>query len=460
MRDPSNNRGAARAAMAATVMLACIVLCMLAAGCVPPRTGGDRRGRGDSGHVEITRAFNLRIHGAGDPASPPILRIPVDGKPATGIGNDALTVEFEMQSQALPAISMQLVHCDRNWVPTENIFVQDPMRLRGNDFEIERAPVSATHYDYIVRCTIPGAAGGPHVQFAGNYLVRIIDYYNTGTVLAEGRFFAVETRAGVGVEVYSDFYESAQTKVLQNGLKVRVEAVPNNDLFGGRITAIDLYRAGEWSSPIVADQESEPSYAQGEPWVTWAPSLLGKTVATYANLPAGNEHRLLDLSDLTLYPTTGAPLTTVLSDIPRNSFLAYDNDGATPDRLVPWSDADYVYFAFRLDLEGKRVREDLFVVGTFNNWTPTREWQMHFDTTTKFYIAKGLMRRAYHEYQYVAGNWDDDAGVLRNADATLLEGNNKLATQPYYALVYYHETSGGALDKIVGIGLGLSGQLR
>jgi hypothetical protein len=62
-------------------------------GCVPVSSRMSRGSGGDSLHVPITRVLGLRIHGAGDAASPPILRLPVDGK-LGGIGSDALTIEF------------------------------------------------------------------------------------------------------------------------------------------------------------------------------------------------------------------------------------------------------------------------------------------------------------------------------------------------------------------------------
>jgi hypothetical protein len=146
-------------------------------------------------------------------------------------------------------------------------------------------------------------------------------------------------------------------------------------------------------------------------------------------------------------------LTTPLSDIPRSDFTQYDNNGIPPERFVPLSDADYVYFEFRLDLRGAIVKEDIFVVGTFNNWIPTREWQLHYDKASGFYIVRGLIRRAFHEYEYVAGYWDVDTGKLRGADPTLLEGNITNASLPYYAFIYYHDTSVGGYDRIIGAGV-------
>lgn len=458
-RNRAAHAAVGRIGAVAALAVAAAVSIALAA-CVPPQSGSRRGGRGDSAHTEITRVLNMRIHGSEEVSSPPILRLPVDGKPSNGLGSDALTVEFEMQSEQPPSISLLLVHCDRDWKPTENMFVQDPVKLRGNDFTIERAPIGVSHYDYLCRATFPTPDGRPGVTYGGNYLARIVDYYDNKKVLAESRFFAIEHRSAVTMDITSDFFESAQTKVLQHGLKVRVEVSPSGSLFGGEMLAVELFRSGQWLQPMIADDTTEASYATGQPWVTWSSSILGKTAALFANLPAGNEHRLLDLSDIVQYPTTSTVLTTPLSDIPRQNFLSFDNNGTTPDRLIPLGDADYVYFEFKLDLQGRSVREDIFVVGTFNDWLPQREWQMHFDPGTGFYTARGYIRRAFHEYQYVAGHWDDGAGVLRAAESTALEGNLTAANETFYALAYYHATTAGGFDKIVGGGIGFSGLTR
>lgn len=440
---------------------AAVCLVVTASSCVPPRGAGAGGGGRDSAAVPVTRVLNLRLHGSGDVASPPILRLPLDGQPSSGVGNDALTAEFEMQSVGLPAVTLMLVHCDHNWVPTENIFVQDESRLQGNEFEVERAPVGATHYDYILRITFPRQNIRPEILFSGNYLARIVDYYDRRHVLAEARFFAVEPRTQFDVTTISDFYESAATKVLQHGLKVRVEATPKSGAFGGVINSIQLYPAGEWYSPIVADDDHESVWGEkGMPWTRWSAGFVGKATAEFANIPAGNEHRLLDLTDIVQYPTVPAYLSTPLSDIARQSIGPYDNDGETPDRLVPTSDADYVNFQFRLDLQGRQAEEDIFVVGTFSNWRILPEWQLHYDKTTGFYTARGLLRRAFHEYEYRTGHWDADSAVLRDADPTLLEGNWAMTTRPFYVMTYFRETSGGGYDKLIGVGLGVGGNRR
>ncbi len=448
-----------------TCFIVALCLIVVGGGCVPQRALVGSDGTQDSGrtydslHVTVPRVIDIRIYGEGDPTSPPFLQVATPGKGAQGIGAKALTVVFDMQSDEYPNVTLNLVHCDRDWKPTENIFVQDPVRLRSNDFEVVRAPVGVRHFDYTLKTTFPKRGGRISVEHSGNYLAQIVDYYHTDRVLGEARFFAVEGSAGVRLDVYSDFYQPEQTTVLGHGLKIRVEAEPGLEIFGGQIFSIELFQNGAWYTPIIAGGDSLiPSFLPGMPWVRWYPSFAGKVFAEFSNIPAGNEHRLLDLTDLVMYPSTGTVITTPLSDQPRRNFSEYDNNGTAVDRLLPYTDADYILFEFRLDLKGSEVSEDIVVVGSFNNWLPSPEWTMKFDSLTGFYVARGWMRRAVQEYEYRAGKWDAATGTYRGGDATLIEGNDKSSTQLFFAPVYYRETTSGGYDRIVGVGANVSGR--
>jgi hypothetical protein len=450
-----------------------LLVCAILSGCITPvarSVGGKGSSSGDTTgatsqneppkEVDLTRVRWVRIHGAGDESSPPILRLPVKGTPASTIGSSALTIAFDMECQGLPNLTLLLIHCDRDWKPTDNIFVQDILHQRSSDFDIQRSPIGVHGYDYSVSITFPQPGRSVQIDYSGNYLARIVDYYDNERIYAETRFLAVEPEAIVDMQVFPEFYASEQSEVVQHGLRVRVESEMPHDLFTTQVRSIALYRSGEWLHQIVASDESRmQERLPGDIWSEWNSYLGSKTIAQFSNIPSGNEHRLLDLTDLSLYPSTGAILTTPLSDLPRNGFTQYDNNGVALSRFVPLRDAEYVYFEFRLDLRGSPVRQDIFVVGTFNDWTPRPEWRLNYDRQTGFYTVRGPIKRALHEYEYLSGDWDEDAGVLRHADATLIEGNNTSTSQLFYGFVYYRETTGGGYDRIVGVGAGgTSGQ--
>lgn len=415
--------------------------------------GQARPSTGDAGDA-LMIVRGSRIFANGDVSSPPILRLSTEpgGAPA-----GTITLEFDVVSNRPPNAQLLLVHCDRDWNPTRNIFVNDNIRLQTSELQVERSPINADQYDYTVSITFPSVADRLEIIHSGNYLARVVDYFDQETVLLEERFFVVESGAAVDVAVFSEFFESGQTDVVQNGLRVRVTAEPTIDLMSSQVQAIHLYESGKWYRPMPASGDIARLPAERGGVVTrFQSGFGGLAIAEFSNLPSGNEHRWLDLTDLGLFPTTGGMVSTPLSDLPRGAPAPEDNNGLLRSRFVSTLDDDYVYFEFRLDLEGRRVRQDIAVVGTFNRWTPDRTWRMHYDSASGFYVARGWIKRAFHEYEYVAGTWDVDRETMLNAEATLLEGNTNYSSRVFYAFVYYRDIRSGGYDRIIGVGGGVS----
>lgn len=437
-----------------TFLLAVFLASSLVGSCVVPRAGSSTNSEREPEVIDsVARVLEMRVHGTDSDGSPPFLRFVQPGSKYGGQGSEQLTVEFELRSPRYPNLALDLVHCDRYWRPTQNIFVQDPARLRTFDFDIQRAPIGVRRYDYECSITFPRSGSRIRIEHSGNYLARVVDYDNPDIVLGEARFYVLEGSCAVGMNVSSDFYESMQTETPQHGLRIYVEAEPSVEIFGSQIEAIALIENGMWYSPVIAsDNVIDNRGLKGNPWVRWYPSFTGKVAADFRNIPAGNEHRILDLTDVIGYPSIPARISTPLSDLPRRGFAQYDNNGISISRILPSGDEDYVHFEFRLDLLGKEVEEDIFVIGTFTRWLPLPEWRMRFDSLTRYYVSDGYIRRAVQEYQYVAGKWDGSAQVLEDADASLLEGNVKQTNSIFYALAYYRETSAGGYDRIVGLG--------
>lgn len=415
------------------------------------------RTTGVDGHPAVKPIVRwMRIYGTGSEGNAPVLRIGGGDASRLGVGSTSMTLELDLQSENYPNLELRLIHCDRNWVPTENIFVQDFMRLRSHDWEIVPTIAGTDHYNYSARIVFPSSDGMLRIQHSGNYIARVLDVYDDEVVVAETRFFVAEGRADVDIYTYGDFFDSPMTDVIQKGLRIRVEARPDVELFSNQINGIHLYRWGEWLRGAAAapDRMFDEEPAMGVR-ARWESFLGGMGVAEFYNIASGNEHRILDLTDIAQFPALGQVLTTPLSDLPRQGgFMEFDNNGVAESRFVSSRDQDYVPFEFRLDLMGRAAKEDIFVVGTFNQWVPRSEWQMHYDEESRMYVARGLIRRAKHEYQYVAGTWDADSGVLRNEDASLIEGNTSQSVHPYLALVYYRDLGSGGYDRIIGAGMG------
>ena len=435
--------------------------------CTPPtvREGGDVTAPRDSTATgEAAPGVRLRagrIYGGSSSSTAPFLRIPAPGSnaPALGFGSNSLTVQADLIAEAPPNLVLELVHCDRNWEPTRSVFIQDRSKLRASDVQIYIPPYGAEGYDYTATIVFPSVSNNVEIEYSGNYRARLVDAFDEKKVIAEFRFFVVESTAGVSLDMISDFYESAWTEKVQEGLRARVEVTPPSELFSSGFEAVHLIESGKWNKPLIASEESMRSVrARGDYRATFSGGFGGKVIAEYSNIPSGNEHRVLDLTDQMNFPPGAGIITTRLSDQPRfATFDETDNDGLALFNFVAPEDRDYLYFEFRLDIEGEKIYDDMAVVGTFNDWTPTWDWRLVFDPDSRRYVARGWIPRAVHEYEYVSGKWNVDTGLLEGAEATLLEGNSVYASQTWYAVAYYREQTANAYDRIVGVGIDRSG---
>jgi len=94
--------------------------------------------------------------------------------------------------------------------------------------------------------------------------------------------------------------------------------------------------------------------------------------------------------------------------------------------------------------------EDVFVSGSFNNWTPDKNWQMYFDKSTQLYRLKQWVRRARHNYLYGTGTYNADTQKFENISFDRYEGNNVYSNHSFIGLVYYRSFDLGGYDAIIG----------
>ncbi len=143
-----------------------------------------------------------------------------------------------------------------------------------------------------------------------------------------------------------------------------------------------------------------------------------------------------------------------MSDIRRRgSYFEPHDDGALITTYVPASYDDYIYLEFVLDPEGWQTTEEVFLVGSFNNWQPSKDWQMFYDENERLYKLRQWIRRARHNYLYATGKLDDQGNVV-HISYDEFEGNTVTSSQTFLSFVYYRNPGFGGFDEIVGLAIG------
>jgi len=138
----------------------------------------------------------------------------------------------------------------------------------------------------------------------------------------------------------------------------------------------------------------------------------------------------------------------------KKPLLYVDDDGAMITDYVPYGYEDYVLMEFILDPDGHISHDDVFVVGSFNNWKPGPKWHMFYDSRDRYYKLRQWVPRARHNYLYASGKLNIDNMKVERYSYDEYEGNTTAGRQTYIMFIYYREFDYGGFDSIIAVGAG------
>lgn len=361
------------------------------------------------------------------------------GVPVADVRSQAVTVEFDVDATEPPDLKIRVLHCDRDWNVTLNGFINDDMRNRSKaPLRYDRAPDGVRYYRFHYTVNIPGTVGIERFSYSGNYIVEILDERST-SVLARGRFFVVERILPLTVKISNRSLPSAtnpynQVSKVEVGFTIpRPEEIKGESFFPLLLKVTDIYRNRQLYNPwrIDADDRNPNTFVDG----FGTPSL--KFVVD--NVTPGNSYRNIDLRDETVYPEGRMLKSARGADVSRFQMPPRSDNYGMSELTTGSRYGDYVPFRFELASEEPQW-EEVYVVGDFNAWKPSKQWLMTYDAATKRYICDVSVRRGVYEYQYVVGPNDWIA----------VEGNDWRTSNVYSAFVYYRDNRLGGYDRIIG----------
>lgn len=106
-------------------------------------------------------------------------------------------------------------------------------------------------------------------------------------------------------------------------------------------------------------------------------------------------------------------------------------------------EADYSWVHFYL--ESDPVDKEIYVLGGFNNFTPSKENQMQYDAATKQYVARIFLKQGFYNYVLVTreGNGPLNFGEVNG---------NFWQTENLYQAFLYYAPFGRNYDGLMGYG--------
>lgn len=382
--------------------------------------------------------------------------VPVIVRDSAGYANPLsqyITIQFDVQGSEPPPLKVRFLHCNRDWVPDKNLFVQDETHNTSFVLDYRSSPDGVAYFSYRYKNRFPDDDDIVRFNYSGNWIFRLMDKEEKATY-GEGRFFVVDEVSKATVMVMNDHLTNAAPPLNQIH-RVQVGVRLPNEIDGFFYTTVDVYQNRRLSHPYRIDVSDRDPLTKVEGF------NLGHRLFTTRNVLPGNEYRTLNTSNVTRYPNKLLVRIVEGVDQPRPYWqTGKDRNGTASLNGLTGSASDYLNVILRLDLSSVQhalgMAADVFVVGPFNDWNPLAEDRLEHDNVERCHVVNKLLRRGIYDYQYITGSWDDAAQKVVQQDWVVLEGNDWRTTNMYYAMVYYNDARFGGFDRIVGFGVGRS----
>ncbi|WP_067149880.1 type IX secretion system plug protein [Pseudotamlana agarivorans] len=360
---------------------------------------------------------------------------------------DPITIEFDALNGNEEDFYYKIKYYNRDWTPsvliqTEYMDGLDNQRIREYENSFNTYQIFS-HY----KLTIPNDQT-KGLKVSGNYMLFI--YNSDNELMFSQKFMIYENLADVGIVLkrardLSNIQEKQRVEILvvSNRIQfnnptqtVNAVIIQNNNLNTAITDVKPQYVLG---NQLVYKYDSETSFWGGNEYFFFE----NKDIRG-----ANNNIQFVDLQDLYHnYLFTNSiranQIYTYNPDINGN-YVINNMDASDPS-----IEADYVWVHFSLAADENIKNKDIYVYGTFNNFTIEESTRLTYDAAKNIFKGSLLLKQGFYNYKYVAV---DSNGTINE---NLISGNFWQTENSYKVLVYYRDL-GARYDRIVGANEGTS----
>jgi len=357
--------------------------------------------------------------------------------------NQQLVLSFDDLTNSSQIYRYTIKHYNRNW-EDDNLFFTEfaTGSLNGllDSFQYSFNTLQAyTHY----KLNFPNEK--IQLKISGNF--EIIVYKDSADKpLFKRRFYVVENAATVAVGV-SRFADARNPDANQ---RVEVKAVSTGGDLSSNVNSMSL-NVMQNNNPNVTVNGLKPSTTMGN-------QLLFQQMSLF--FPGNNEFYYFDSKNMNM--AADMVRATEVKDGVNNTYLhsvwAFPlNYQYQPDVNGAWyyrrndlgrerdaeREADYSWVYFSLDSDP--VDKEIYVLGGFNDFRPSKENQMQYDAEGKKYVARIYLKQGFYNYLLATKGSD---GRLNFGE---INGNFWQTENLYQAFLYY-APFGRNYDGLMGYG--------
>lgn len=349
--------------------------------------------------------------------------------------SDVMSVGFDELSHDYHRYVYRIVHCEKDWTPSESIFESDYIDgfngLTIDDYVNSiNTNVLYTHYQFEFpdsRCS---------VKMSGNYRMQICDEDSGGEVVAEVRFMVVEPLMAIGMEMTTntDIDVNKSHQQLSVSLDYRNVTVINPD---EEVAMVVMQNNREET----ARKDIRANYRNNR-GLEWSHN---KELI----FPAGNEFHKYEMLDVS-HPTMGidnivwdgrayqvfpfactSSLNYLYDEDANGAFLIRNSDNTEIDYTC-----EYVFVNYELQ---SPYKGDVYVDGMWTTDAEKSHYKMSYDEEKGSYTARIMQKQGYYNYQFTAAD-----GM-----PAPMEGSYSQTENSYQVYIYY-KCTGARTWRLVG----------
>ncbi len=354
---------------------------------------------------------------------------------------DFLHIDFDVEAKYPPNLNIIFKFCDRNWNPTNNIFLLNQGQNTAFDLNFFYLPttVEAAQYHYSNR--FPDKLGYVSFPFSGKWRFYIVDSQDPSLIYAEGKFFNIRANQPLKTEIKKETLDKIFDPP-QLGYVDWIIADANlmQEYFPFFVDDLEIIQNFLIDYPIVVSRNSTDPNRVFE----WDGGSKLKFIAK--DVRPGNEYRQVNLENINIYNSKN--VTAHLDGIDYTRFFIRgkkDLDGAFELMSPKNINATYLNVTFQVEPPSD-VYGDIYLVGAFNNWKVSNNYKMDFNGT--FYEITIELKRGIYDYQYVVVNGNPNNPADLNW--YILEGNDWSTSDEYNIFLWYRDQNYGGYDRIIG----------
>ncbi|MGH1519448.1 type IX secretion system plug protein domain-containing protein [Chryseobacterium sp. JK1] len=365
-----------------------------------------------------------------------------DETPVIKIG-EQLVLSFDDLNNGSEIYRYTIKHYDRNW-NDDNLFFTEfatgSMNALLDQFQYSFNTLQAyTHY----KLTFPNDKIQPKIS--GNY--ELIVYKDSvDKPLFKRRFYLVEN----GVSMALNISRIADAKNPNINQRVEVKASPAGGDISSNVNSISL-NVMQNNNPNMMIANQKASTVLGNQILFQQMNLAfpgdnefyyfdNKNMNMAADMVRATEIKD-DTNQTYLHPVWAFPLNYQYQPDVNGAWYYRRNDLGRERDAEREADYSWVYFY----LDSDPVDKEIYVLGGFNNFLPSKENQMQYDAATKQYVARIYLKQGF--YNYVLATKEGN-GALNFGEVN----GNFWQTENLYQAFLYYAPFGRNYDGLIGYG--------